>query len=133
MRTFLGTTLGKILIGILAAAVVGGGGYGAYRAGQQSQIAANADANITTAVATEKITTTEKPATEESIIEEITETPTTATKTTAATTTTTTKVTTTMTTTTTEAPTKSAYDALSGLEPLDRLWQRILDGWEKGK
>ena len=25
----------------------------------------------------------------------------------------------------------SAYDSLSGLEPLDRLWQRILDGWEK--
>jgi len=25
----------------------------------------------------------------------------------------------------------SAYDSLSGLEPLDRLWQRIEDGWEK--
>ena len=25
----------------------------------------------------------------------------------------------------------SAYDALSGLEPLDRLWKRIEDGWEK--
>jgi len=89
MKAFFGTTLGKVIIGVLAAAVVAGGGYGVYRAVQSepAPVAAITDPaeEITT---TEAIITTEAETTTK---EESTEAPTAAP---AAATTTTTKATT---------------------------------------
>lgn len=94
MKAFFGTTLGKVVIGVLVAAVVAGGGYGIYQAVQSDPVPAAAITDPT-----EEITTTEAPAatqaettTEEEITEAPTEAPTAAP--TAATTTTTTKATT---------------------------------------
>jgi len=61
MKAFFGTSLGKILIGIVAVAVVAGGGYGIYRA-VTADVAPVAG---TTEAPTEEATTTEAPATTE--------------------------------------------------------------------
>ena len=82
MKAFLGTTLGKVVIGVLAAAVVAGGGYGIYQAVQPD----TAPTAEITEPATEPITTTEAEPTTEAT----TEATTTAAPTAAPTTTTTT-------------------------------------------
>jgi len=72
MKAFLGTTLGKVFIGILAAAVVAGGGYGIYRAVQSEPVPVPE-------ITTDEATTTEAPITTEAETtaeEEITEAPT---------------------------------------------------------
>jgi len=97
MKAFLGTALGKVVVAVLAVAVVAGGGYGIYRAVQSDPVPAAA---ITDPA--EETTTTEAPktteaetTTEEEITEAPTEAPTAAPTTTQATTTSTTKATTT--------------------------------------
>ena len=73
MKAFLGTALGKVLIGVLAAAVVAGGGFAAYKAVQAgpAPVAEVIDP-------TEEVTTTEAPITTEAETteEEVTEPPT---------------------------------------------------------
>lgn len=112
MKAFLGTTLGKVVIGVLAVAVVAGGGYGIYQAVQSDP--APIPEVTTDATTTEApITTLTETTTEEEITEAPTEAPTDAptaaptaatTTTKATTTTSTTKATTTTTTTKTDAP-----------------------------
>jgi len=78
MKAFFGTALGKAVIGLLAAAVVIGGGYGVYRAVQAEPAVAVPDETTTAVVSTEVITTTEEPTTEETTTEAATEAPTAA-------------------------------------------------------
>jgi hypothetical protein len=54
MKAFFATTLGKVLIGIVMAAVVAGGGYGIYQAVQAKPVAA---VDVTTEATTEEPTT----------------------------------------------------------------------------
>jgi len=86
MKAFFGTTLGKVIIGVLAAAVVAGGGYGIYQAVQSDPAPIpEVTEEVTT---TEAIITTEADTTtEEEITEAPTEAPTEALTTTAAATT----------------------------------------------
>ena len=78
MKAFFGTALGKILIGVLAAALVAGGGFAVYKAVQPNA----APAAAITEPETEEVTTAEAPAT--AIVttteEETTEPPTTTAK-----------------------------------------------------
>ena len=107
MKAFLGTAFGKVVIGVLAAAVVAGGGYGVYRAVQSDPVPAAVITDPAEEVTTTKTPTTTKAetTTEENTTETPTETPTvvpTAAPTVAQTTI---KATT---TSTTKAPTKPA-------------------------
>ena len=69
MKAFLGTTLGKIVIGVLAAAVVAGGGYGIYQAVQPDTAPVAAITDPTEAPITTKAeTTAEEHITEATIL-----------------------------------------------------------------
>ena len=60
MKAFLSSTLGKVIIGVLAVAVVAGGGYGVYRAVQPEGVPT---AETTSEPTIDEATTTEAPAT----------------------------------------------------------------------
>jgi len=90
MKAFLGTTLGKVVIGVLAAAVVAGGGYGIYQA-VQSDPAPIPETTIDETTTEAIITTQAETTTEEEITEAPTEAPTAAPTAAPTTTTTTTK------------------------------------------
>jgi len=93
LKTFFGTTFGKIVIGIVAAAVVAGGGYGIYRAVQ-------AEPDAVDTVVADTTTEAEIITTEEKMTEAPTEPPTMPT------------TTTTMQTTTTKAPAAANQDVI---------------------